>query len=131
MRLNSLAFRLFATAVAWVLLVLPIAGYLIYSLYREDVQTSFDGQLKKLVTVLAVDSMTATAGVPEAPTNRYEPLFEVTHSGWYWQIKPVDGTVGPSLVSASLASATLPSPYELKYPPDATGMRWRRAAPIS
>ena len=125
MRLNSLAFRLFATAVAWVLLVLPIAGYLIYSLYREDVQTSFDGQLKKLVTVLAVDSMTATAGVPEAPTNRYEPLFEVTHSGWYWQIKPVDGTVGPSLVSASLASATLPSPYELKYPPDATGMRWR------
>lgn len=125
MRINSLAFRLFATAAAWTLLVLPVAGYLIYSLYREDVQTSFDGQLKKLVTALAVDSMTATSGVPEAPTNRYEPLFEVTHSGWYWQIKPVDGTVGPTLVSASLATASLPSPYELKYPADATGMRWR------
>ncbi len=125
MRLNSLAVRLFATAAAWVLLVLPVAGYLIYALYREDVQTSFDGQLKKLVTSLAVDSMTSGSGVPEAPTNRYEPLFEVTHSGWYWQIKPVDGTSGPSFVSASLATAALPSPYELKYPSDATGMRWR------
>ena len=34
MTTNSLAFRLFATAAAWTLLVLPIAGAIIYSLYR-------------------------------------------------------------------------------------------------
>ena len=34
MTTNSLAFRLFATAVAWTLLALPIAGAIIYSLYR-------------------------------------------------------------------------------------------------
>ena len=33
MTTNSLAFRLFATAVAWTLLALPIAGAIIYSLY--------------------------------------------------------------------------------------------------
>ncbi|MEI9900785.1 MAG: hypothetical protein WDN31_12415 [Hyphomicrobium sp.] len=49
MRFNSLAFRLFATAATWTLLVLPIAGFIIYRLYREDVQASFDGQLLKLV----------------------------------------------------------------------------------
>ena len=125
MRINSLAFRLFATSAVWTFLVLPLAGFIIYGLYRDDVQTSFDGQLKKLVTAMTVDSMTPASTEPVAPTNRYEPLFEVTHSGWYWQIKPVDGTNGPQLVSASLATATLPSPYELKYPSDSTGMRWR------
>ena len=34
MTTNSLAFRLFATAAAWTLLALPIAGAIIYSLYR-------------------------------------------------------------------------------------------------
>ena len=37
MTTNSLAFRLFATAVAWTLLALPIAGAIIYSLYRQEV----------------------------------------------------------------------------------------------
>ena len=84
MRLNSLAFRLFATAAVWTLLVLPIAGAIIYSLYREDVQESFDAELKKLVAAISVDSMGGDE--PIAPTNRFEPLFEVTYSGWYWQI---------------------------------------------
>ena len=86
MRRNSLAFRLFATSVAWTLLVLPLAGYLIYSLYRNDVQTSFDMQLKKLLTVLTLDSMNTAGDEPVRPNNQYEPLFEVTHSGWYWQV---------------------------------------------
>ena len=80
MRFNSLAFRLFATSAAWTLLVLPLAGYLIYALYREDVQLSFDAQLKKLLTALAVDSMNTTGDQPVPPQNLYEPLFEVTHS---------------------------------------------------
>jgi signal transduction histidine kinase len=124
MRLNSLAFRLFATSAAWTLLVLPLAGYLIFSLYRDDVQLSFDAQLKKLLTALAIDSMNTTGDAPIAPQNLYEPLFEVTHSGWYWQVRPIDGAPGRTLVSPSLASELLPSPYDKKFPTDTTGTRW-------
>ena len=124
MRRNSLAFRLFTTSVAWTLLALPLAGYLIYNLYRNDVQTSFDMQLKKLLTVLTLDSMNTSGDEPIRPNNQYEPLFEVTHSGWYWQIQPIDGAPGRRLVSPSLASERLPSPYEKKFPTDDTGTRW-------
>lgn len=124
MRFNSLAFRLFATSAAWTLLVLPLAGYLIYALYREDVQLSFDAQLKKLLTALAVDSMNTTGDQPVPPQNLYEPLFEVTHSGWYWQVRPIDNAEGRTLVSSSLASEVLPSPYDRKFPTDTTGTRW-------
>lgn len=124
MRFNSLAFRLFATSTAWTLLVLPLAGLIIYSLYREDVQASFDAQLKKLATAIMFDSLSEASDVPSSPTNRYEPLFEVTHSGWYWQIKPLDNPDLPTLVSASLATGRLPSPAERKFPTDSTGTRW-------
>lgn len=124
MRLNSLAFRLFATSTAWTLIVLPLAGIIIYSLYREDVQASFDAQLKKLATAIMFDSLSEARDIPVAPTNRYEPLFEVTHSGWYWQIKPLDDQSLPTLVSASLATARLPSPAKREFPTDASGTRW-------
>jgi signal transduction histidine kinase len=124
MRLNSLALRLFATSAAWTLLALPLAGFLIYSLYRDDVQLSFDAQLKKLLTQITIDSMSTTGDEPIIPPNLYEPLFEVTQSGWYWQIRPIDGAPGRTLVSPSLATAVLPSPYDRKFPTDDTGTRW-------
>jgi signal transduction histidine kinase len=124
MRLNSLALRLFATSAAWTLLALPLAGYIIYSLYREDVQLSFDAQLRKLLTQITVDSMGTSGDVPVIPPNLYEPLFEVTQSGWYWQIRPIDGAPGRTLVSPSLATAVLPSPYERRVALDKSGTRW-------
>ena len=57
MTTNSLAFRLFATAAAWNLLVLPIAGAIIYSLYRQEVETSFDRRLGVLLTVVLSDTI--------------------------------------------------------------------------
>ena len=48
MTTNSLAFRLFATAAAWTLLILPIAGAIIYSLYKQEVETSFDRRIRAL-----------------------------------------------------------------------------------
>lgn len=125
MRFNSLAFRLFTTAAAWTLLVLPIAGFIIYGLYREDVQASFDGQLQKLVNAITVDSMGTGDGPPMPPRNLYESLFERTHSGWYWQITPIDKDPnGRRLVSASLATAELPSPAAKGIEPDLSGARW-------
>jgi signal transduction histidine kinase len=124
MKFNSLAFRLFATSAVWTLFVLPLAGWLIYSLYREDVQVGFDNNLIKLVDGINIDSMATTGNEPEVPANRYEPLFEVPNSGFFWQIKPLDIPSARKLVSPSLATGTLPSPFELKFPADKTGKRW-------
>lgn len=124
MRLDSLAFRLIATSAAWLAVVLPIAGYIIFTLYSEDVQASFDQRLEKLVNSIAVDALLSGGSEPVAPLNRYEPLFEETQSGWYWQIKPLDDPSALQLVSASLATASLPSPFENKIGPDRLGQRW-------
>jgi signal transduction histidine kinase len=125
MKLKSLAFRLFATSAAWTLLVLPIAGVIIYRLYRDDVQASFDARLEKLVNSIAIDSMGGGGAEPIIPNNRYEPLFEDYHSGWYWQIKRVDDDqTAPRLGSASLGHAVLELPIKRDVKPDANGARW-------
>lgn len=124
MRFNSLALRLFVTSAAWTLIVLPLAGIIIYQLYRDDVQASFDGRMEKLVNAIAIDSLSSGDTGPVTPVNRYEPLFEETHSGWYWQIRALDDVTAQRLVSASLATATLPSPFEENVKPYASGARW-------
>ncbi len=123
MRLNSLAFRLLATLAAWTLVVLPIAGIIIFSIYTDDLQRNYDDRLKRLADGVRLDSMDGI-DEPLAPVNRFEPLFEQTHSGWYWQVKPLDEPGKRKLVSASLATAYLDSPLERKFPADVTGTRW-------
>ncbi len=125
MRLDSLAFRLFATAAVWTLFALPLAGFIIMSLYRQEVDTSFDDRIKTLLLVVYTDSSEHMAGEPGSPKDVGEPLFEITHSGWYWQIKSTEKTEGRrTLVSKSLASETLASPAENKVAPDTFGVRW-------
>lgn len=125
MRLDSLAFRLFATAALWTLLALPIAGFIIHSLYRQEVESSFDERIKTLLLVVYTDSSDHAASEPGSPRDLGEPLFEITLSGWYWQIKPTEGAQGRrTLVSKSLASETLKSPYEMNLKPDGFGTRW-------
>ncbi len=128
MKLKSLAFRLMATSAAWVLLVLPIAGLIIYQLYRDDLQTSFDARLEKLVNSIAIDSMGGAGGQPIAPKNRYEPLFEDPRSGWYWQIKPLVAESGPIMRSVSLGDFSIDLPIEKNVKPDDDGARWMNAA---
>jgi signal transduction histidine kinase len=125
MRTNSLAFRLFATAAAWTLMVLPIAGAIIYSLYREEVETSFDRRLRALLTVILSDSIEHSENdEPGLPKEVGEPLFEITHSGWYWQIKPLDQKGGKPIVSRSLADARIPVPSAFNVEPDDREVRW-------
>lgn len=124
MRLNSLAFRLLATAAVWTMLVLPLAGVIIYSLYRQEVETNFNERLQQLLTILHADSSDGAASEPGTPGQVGEPLFWIPHSGWYWQIKPLEGASGRRQVSASLANAVLPSPFESQVAPDKLGVRW-------
>ena len=124
MTTNSLAFRLFATAATWTLLVLPIAGAIIYSLYKQEVETSFDRRIRVLLTVILSDSIDHGEDDPGAPKDVGEPLFEITHSGWYWQIKPLDQKRGKAIVSRSLADASIPVPSEFNVDPDDREVRW-------
>lgn len=124
MRFNSLAFRLFATATLWTGIVLPVAGLLIYSLYVHELHGAFDERIKSLLTVVIADSLDHAGAEPGAPKEIGEPLFEHPHSGWYWQISPLDSAPGTRRVSASLGSETLPSPRGANVVPDAAGIRW-------
>jgi signal transduction histidine kinase len=124
MTTNSLAFRLFATAAVWNLLVLPIAGAIIYSLYRQEVETSFDRRIGVLLTVVLSDTVDHGDFEPGTPKDVGEPLFEVTHSGWYWQIKPLDNRPGQLIVSRSLAGLTIPLPSEHGIEPNEREVRW-------
>ncbi len=124
MRFNSLAFRLFAAAAVWAFLVLPVAGFSIYTLYRQDVAESFDDRIRTLLTVLLADSVERAGFEPGQPGDVGEPLFLIGNSGWYWQIQPAGSAAGRRLVSPSLGDASLPSPFQGQVEPDEQGTRW-------
>ncbi len=124
MRLNSLAFRLFATALGWTLLVLPIAGFIIYSMYAREAFQGFDDKIKTMLWVVRTDSIDRTSTELGTPGDVGEPLFQILHSGWYWQIKPLDEPNGPRRVSNSLATFELQSPFLDKILPDQVDIRW-------
>ena len=127
MKLNSLAFRLFATAAVWTVLVLPLAGIIIDYVHKRDVKQAFDGRLSQLLTLIIAFSTDHGGPEPRVPRNVGEPLFELSHSGWYWQITPLESSPGKRLISASLASEELPLPSSLSINPDAYNIRWHFA----
>jgi signal transduction histidine kinase len=124
MKLNSLAFRLFATAAVWTLLVLAIAGIVIDYVHKREADAAFDTRLSQILTQIIAFSTLHEGNEPRVPKIIGEPLFELTHSGWYWQITPLDGAPGRRMVSASLAGESLILPSSLKTKPDANNIGW-------
>ena len=126
MRVNSLAFRLFATSFAWTLVVLPVAGLLIYGLYRTDTVSTHDRRINLLLTVILADSIDhGGGGEPGQPKEVGEPLFGVPQSGWYWQIKPLDDKPGRRMTSESLGEGiSFPLPSEIGIAPGDDEKRW-------
>jgi signal transduction histidine kinase len=118
MRPNSLAFRLFASAAAWTLVVLPVTAFLLLSLYRHAVERSFDARLNVYLTSLIASTTAEGANAPKAPANLGEPVFTLPFSGWYWQIKPLDGAERPLFVSDSLLDQQLKLPSQAGAAPD-------------
>ncbi len=118
MRLNSLAFRLFASAAAWTLVVLPATAILLVSLYRHAVERNFDARLNVYLTSLVASTTQGGAAKPSEPTSLGEPVFGIPFSGWYWQIKPLNGATRPEFVSDSLLDQQLKLPSQNAIPPD-------------
>jgi signal transduction histidine kinase len=124
MKLNSLAFRLFRTAAVWAVVVLPLAGFAIDWVHKRDTYQSFDARLSQLLTLNIAFSTDRGGPEPGIPRNVGEPLFELAHSGWYWQITPIDNSPGKRLISTSLASESLPLPSNLGLAPDRYNIIW-------
>jgi signal transduction histidine kinase len=124
MKVNSLAFRLFATAAVWTLVILPVAGLAIDYVRQRELASSHDARLSQLLTLIIAFSSDEGGPEPRFPRNVGEPLFEVTHSGWYWQITPLGSSPGRRMVSASLTSEVLPLPSAAKSVPDTNNIRW-------
>jgi signal transduction histidine kinase len=124
MKLNSLAFRLFRTAAVWAVLVLPLAGLAIDWVHTRDTYQGFDARLSQLLTLNIAFSTDKGGPEPGIPRNVGEPLFELAHSGWYWQITPLDNSPGKRLISTSLASESLPLPSKLGLAPDRYNIIW-------
>jgi len=118
MRLNSLALRLFTAAAAWTLIVLPATAILLVSLYRQAVERNFDARLNVYLTSLVASTTQGGAVKPSEITNLGEPVFGIPFSGWYWQIKPLNGAVRPEFVSDSLLDQQLKLPSQSGVPPD-------------
>ena len=118
MRLNSLAFRLFASAAAWTLVVLPATAIILVSLYRQAVERNFDARLNVDLTSLVASTTQGGAAGPNEPTTLGEPVFGIPFSGWYWQIKPLNGATRPDFVSDSLLDQQLRLPSQDGAPPD-------------
>jgi signal transduction histidine kinase len=117
---KSLAFRLFASAAAWTLVVIPIAAILLISLYRQAVERNFDARLNVYMTSLVAASTPESGESPQEPANLGDPIFTIPFSGWYWQIKPLKGAKRPLYISDSLLDQQLDLPSQDGISPDET-----------
>lgn len=124
MKVNSLAFRLFATTAVWMLLVLPVTGLVIDYVRQRELAAGHDARLSQLLTLVIAFSTADGGAEPSFPRNVGEPLFEVTHSGWYWQITPLGNSPGRRMVSASLATEVIALPSLANVLPDNNNIRW-------
>ena len=124
LRTDSLSFRLFFAAAVWSLIALPLTGFVIQSLFREQVEYDFDQRLRVFVTTLIAESYNISSTVPHKPEDMVEPLFKQPLTGWYWQIKPLGDHNGPTIISESLLSEKLATPRAKDIKPDKDGHIW-------
>jgi signal transduction histidine kinase len=117
---KSLAFRLFASAAAWTLVVIPVAALVLTSLYRQAIERNFDARLNVYMTSLVASSTAEGGDSPQEPTGLVDPIFTIPFSGWYWQIKPLKAVKRPLYVSDSLLDQQLDLPSSEGVSPDDT-----------
>ena len=113
MRLNSLALRLFAAASVWALVVLPITGIVLISVYRGAVERSFDARLNVYLTNLVANLAASRLGTAAPSPSLGDPLFTLPFSGWYWQITPLGSGSQSLQTSDSLLDQRLVLPSEI------------------
>jgi signal transduction histidine kinase len=119
---KSIARRLFVSAAFWSFVVLLVAGVFLSALYRTTAQRAFDDRLNVYLRALVADvALSAEEGGPLGQMG--EPQFELTNSGWYWQVTRIDSPSPLIRASRSLFAERLPVLSELNVQADQTGLR--------
>ncbi len=106
MRLNSLAFRLTASAAAVSLVLLIVAGLLLANIFSNAVERNFDARLQAVLDGLLA-SVDLENGELKMKGAIADTRFSLPLSGWYWQITPADDLQGKGLFSPSLLGEAL------------------------
>lgn len=122
MRLNSLAFRLFASAALLAAVVLPVAAAFMISYYRATIERGFDARLNFFLTNLVAGAAGSPAP-PAQPVDLGDVSFTLPLSGWYWQVTSDSGQGAPVATSSSLLDQTLRLPSQTGAAPDADRVR--------
>lgn len=104
------------------LIVLPIVGVILVSLYRDTIEANFDSRLNQYMESLIADTSPDGGVNIVPPRNLEEPAFSEPLAGWYWEIRSSDG-LPPNFKSNSLVSETLTLPSEVGIGPDETESR--------
>ena len=105
---RSLAQRLFASAVLWSVLILLIAGLILSGLYRRSAENAFDERLGVYLRAIVADVATPGEDTRTEPGQLGDPQFELSLSGWYWQITPLSQQTAKVKASRSLFASRLP-----------------------
>ena len=105
---RSLAQRLFLSAAAWSLAILLIAGLILSQIYRRTAVQAFDDRLGVYLRAIVADLATPSEDTRTEPGQLGDPQFELSLSGWYWQITPLSQQAQPTKASRSLFAARLP-----------------------
>ncbi|MDB5569057.1 MAG: Signal transduction histidine kinase [Hyphomicrobiales bacterium] len=120
---RSIAQRLFLSAAIWSAVVLVIAGVSLSAVYRGLTERAFDERLGVYLRALVADVAMSGDDAVNAPEQLGEPQFELTRSGWYWQITRVDVPIPLIRSSRSLFAARLPRLADFGMGADSTGVR--------
>lgn len=123
MRINSLAFRLIASAAGWSVVVLVVTGLILSSLFQNAVQRNFDLRLQAYLKGLIANTELGEHGRLVQPRALGETRFDIPFSGWYWQITELDTDDPDLLASRSLFDFRLPLPHNRAIRPDRQSLR--------
>ena len=108
-RRRSIATRLFISAGVLSIAILLIAGLILTAVYRTSTEAGFDERLGVYLRALVADLATDKPNDDRSDVGQLaDPQFELTLSGWYWQITRLDGQTPDIRTSRSLFAARLP-----------------------
>jgi len=109
---TSLRFRLLAGTLIWVAATIGIAGWVLQSMFEQQLSRQFDNELSMHLAQLAAHIEADAGGNPVLARPLSDPRLERPYSGLYWQVERMasDNSGVIVLRSRSLWDAQLPVP---------------------
>lgn len=122
MRLNSLAFRLIASAAVVSIVILVAAGILLSTLFQTALERNFDARLRAVLDGLLATVELDRDGRLKLTETLADSRFSLPLSGWYWQVSSTGEGARQVLTSDSLLEQRLTLPDDVLSGPDVHGV---------